>query len=141
MDNKTLNGTLGEISVIKSLILEGLEVYTSFNGKGSIDVLAYSPETQKILRVEVKSCTQKNNSSYIVEIKRVRSNKTENVIKHFDQSAQDVLAVYIVELDTVLFYDSLDIKTKAQLSVRFDSIEELKNKTVRNIMEDRCSGS
>jgi hypothetical protein len=136
MDIKTLNGSLGEISAIKRLIAEHWDVFIPITGKTEFDIIAYRKDLG-VKTIQVKSCTQKSSSgAYIVEIKSVRSNKTENTIYKFDNTLQDILAIYIVELDSIVFLTSSSIKTTSKLTIgALDAINKSEN-TLQEILGD-----
>jgi hypothetical protein len=134
MDIKTYNATLSEISVVKRLVQEGHEVYLPFNGKTTHDLLI-NTDKYGLLSVQVKSTQQKSASGgYIVELKSVRSNKTLNAIKKFDSAAQDILAIYIVELDAVIFLKSGSITNVSTLTVQPKDVVNLAELTLEQIM-------
>lgn len=93
-------GNLGEISSIKEMTRMGYEVYTPFDNS-SYDFLCVN-RSGKVLKVEVKSCYNKNNGKYTVQLKKVRSNKTENKIYNFNKDFVDILCLYLVEDDITL---------------------------------------
>lgn len=117
MDNKTHYGTLGEISVTKRLIEDGWDIFLPLNGKTEFDIVAYKQD-YGLLSVQVKSTNQKAPSgSYIVELKSIRSNKTANTVHCFNNKIQDILAVYVVELDSVIFMVSKNITNRSTVSI------------------------
>ena len=111
-------GTLAEISVVKRLLADGFEVFLPIGGKTTHDILAYHSEFG-IVSIQVKSTTQVTKyGSYAVGLKSSRPNRTETVIHNFNSTAQDILAVYLVELDAVLFYISANLTVKNQLTIK-----------------------
>ena len=72
-----------------------------------------------MLRVEVKTTAArtKNNKGWVVHLKRVRPNKTQNKIHPFDSSRIDLLAVYITPLDRVVIFEAKNLHQRSTLSV------------------------
>jgi len=116
--NSKEQGNIGEISVIKRLIKDGYEVYLSVLDNSSYDMLAVKDGL--VSKVEVKSTNVKGKSinSYVVQIRKVRPNKSENKIYHFDNSKVDILAIYVVDLDEVILMDAKNIINKSTLTIK-----------------------
>lgn len=108
MDDKTYFSSLGEMKVITDLTEKGYHVFNQISGKAPFDVVAYK---NQCLRISIKSCNLNANKvgNYTVQIKRVRSNKTENKIYKFNREECDYIAVYIVEIDSIFYYDVDDL--------------------------------
>lgn len=136
LDDKTLNGSLAEASVLKKLIAEGWDIFQSFSGKTKFDLVVYR-EDFGILSVQVKSTTQITASgSYPVTIKSTRSNKSVNTIYNFNVNDQDILAVYIVSIDAIVFYVSKKIKTVSVLTISALDALNLSQKTLEETLAD-----
>lgn len=117
MDDKTLNGTLGEVSTIKRLVEDGWDIFIPINGKTEFDIIAYKIEFG-IVSIQVKSTTQRKPSgSYEVGLRSIRSNKNTNTEYLFNNKIQDILAIYIVEIDAVVFKMSSNIENKSSISI------------------------
>lgn len=123
MDNKTYLGAIGEAKVIAKLTEDKFHVFTQVTGKAPFDLVAV--KDKMVYRISVKTIEKKNrDGSYSVQLKSVRSNRTENKIINFDNTSCDILAVYIVELDEVIFRDANTITAKTALVIkRKDPIE------------------
>lgn len=134
MDEKTYTSTLAEISVVKRLTQEGYEVYLPINGKTTHDIIANSTE-YGLLSIQVKSTQQKSSSNgYIVELKSVRSNKTCNLYKKFSGFNQDILAIYIVELDAIVFLLSVKITNTSTLTLSAKDVINLSELTLSQVL-------
>lgn len=117
MDNKTYLGAIGEAKVIAKLTEKKFHVFSQVTGKAPFDLIACNEN--KVYRISVKTIEKQNkNGSYTVQLKSVRSNRTENKIVNFDNSSCDILAVYIVETDEVILLDASSITAKSGLVVK-----------------------
>ena len=111
-------GSLGEISVQKEFILSGYEVYSPVTDNTKYDLIA--SKDGKVYTVEVKSTNRKVGGFYRVQIKKVRSNKTRNVVTRFDNTQVDLLAIYIEPEDRVIVYKAEEITVGSELRVDMD---------------------
>ena len=111
-------GSLGEISVQKEFILSGYEVYSPVTDNTKYDLIV--SKSGKVYTVEVKSTNRKVGDFYRVQIKKVRSNKTRNVVTRFDNTQVDLLAVYIEPEDVVIVYKAEEITVGSELRVDMD---------------------
>jgi hypothetical protein len=134
MDNKTLNGYLAEISVIKALVKEGWDIFTPTSGKTTHDLLVYHSDIG-ILSIQVKSTIQKAPSgSYIVTLKSTRSNTKSNTIYKFNNKLQDILAVYIVDIDKVIFYLSEELECTSAMTIPLKDIDTLSSISLLDLL-------
>lgn len=108
-------GAIGEIAVTKHFLEQGYEVYSPINENAIYDLLVVKEDL--VYKVEVKSTTVIRNNKYIVQLKRVRSNKTTNRIIYFDNTKVDFLAVYSVTDDVVIVLKGSDISSKTELTI------------------------
>lgn len=115
MSSTTDIGRLGEAAVYKALVLDGWFVFTDPSGKCSVDMIAWKDGAARTIQVKTTGYSVGN--KWLVQLKSVRPNRTGNTIKHFDNSAIDILAIYIVPEDRVLLLDSSFITQKTQLSI------------------------
>lgn len=111
-------GSLGEISVQKELLKLGYEVYSPVSDNTKYDLIAV--KGTEVFRVEVKTTSRQVAGNYKVQIKKVRSNKSENKITPFDNSEVDILAVYIEPEDIVVLYEAKSLTVKTELTVILD---------------------
>lgn len=122
MDDKTFAGSLAETKVMMRLTEFKYHVFNQISGKAPFDLVAY--KDGMLYRISVKSNGgYGNKSSYYVQLRRIRSNKTKNVIHMYDNSSCDYVAVYLSEVDKVCFFKSDDIKSKNILNIRKDEID------------------
>lgn len=117
MDNKTYYSSLGESKVIYELTKKGYHIFNQVSGKAPFDIVIYKEGVLK--RISIKSCAKKPNTvgNYSIEVGRVRSNKTSNKIYKFSKDECDILAVYIVDLDEVIYLDSEYAHDKRQINI------------------------
>lgn len=129
------NGYLAEIATIKELVKQGWEVYTATSGKSTHDIVAFK-ESFGIVTIQVKSTSQKSSTgSFIVELKSIRSNSSYNNVKRFDNKRQNILAIYIVDLDKVLFYLSEDITQVSTKTISLTEALNISEYTLEEIMD------
>lgn len=120
MDDKTKQGTLGELIALKYYTELNYEVFTSINGKTSCDLIVL--KDNKLLRVEVKTSIRKANPfSYEVGLKRRRNKITYN----FDSDRCDELFVYFPTENKVWVEKSINIKSKSSIYVRIANMKEV----------------
>ena len=119
---------------------EGFDVFLPIGGKTEHDIICYH-ERFGTLTVQVKSTSRKSAyGSYEVQLKSVRPNRTESTIHNFDTARQDILAVYIVELDAVIFYISKNIIVKTQLSIKQLDAINLSEVSLIELLESNAAG-
>lgn len=109
-------------------------MYLPINGKTTHDIIANSTE-YGLLSIQVKSTQQKSSSNgYIVELKSVRSNKTCNLYKKFSGFNQDILAIYIVKLDAIVFLLSVKITNTSTLTLSAKDVINLSELTLSQVL-------
>ena len=109
-------GRVGEAKVLARLTELGWYPFVDILGKCPVDIVAW--KDGKTISVQVKATSTKTSSGkYSVQIGSVRPNRSGNTIKKFDQSAQDYLAVYVDQLDIVMFFASEDITTGRMITI------------------------
>lgn len=118
MDDKTYYSSLAELKVMTDLTFKQWHIFNQVSGKAPFDIVIYKDGVLK--RVSIKSCSKKPNGagSYSVEVGRVRSNKTENKIYKFSQEECDILAIYVVNLDQIIYVDSSLAHEKRSIRVK-----------------------
>jgi len=111
------SGALGELAAMKHFLSRGYEVYTAVTDSSTYDIIL--AKNGQLLRVEVKTTAArtKNDKGWVVHLKRVRPNKTQNKIHPFDSSRIDLLAVYITPLDRVLIFEAKELQQRSALSI------------------------
>lgn len=125
MDNKTYYSSIAELKVMTDLTAKHWHIFNQVSGKAPFDLVAYKDGMLK--RVSVKSCSKEPNGagSYVIEVGRVRSNKTENKIYKFDQNECDILAIYIVKEDKIIYVDSFTAHDKRALTIGRSQLTEV----------------
>ncbi len=117
MDDKTYYGSLAEMKVITDLTEKKWHVFNQVSGKAPFDIVVYKDGILK--RISIKSCNKEPTPTgkYSIEVGRVRSNKTENKIYKFSKEECDILAVYIVKIDKIIYIDSFLVDEKRQILI------------------------
>ena len=111
-------GQIGEIAVASALIAQHFDVYVPVFGTGMVDLVAMRYGFHPI-RVEVKATSHKSSkgvrsqASWKVNLCR-RSNVSDGQTR-FRGTLSDVLAVYLIETNSVVFYNSADLDGRATL--------------------------
>ncbi len=119
MDNSTWMNNLSEAKVLAKFAENRMHVFTQTTGKAPVDMILL--EKNNLYKISVKSTgslKNKDTTSYLIELRRIRTNKHKNVIYNFDNKVCDILAVYINELDKICFIPANLIKTKGQIALR-----------------------
>lgn len=134
MDSKTYIGSLAESRVQTELIRQGFEVFIQTNGKAPFDFVAF--KDNKLYRVSVKGTSGGPNEygSYFIQLRKIRSNKTKNVIKPFNRDECDIVGFYIEDLDFVGFINSNEIQATNGLMFRKEPSNSFFGKS--NILDD-----
>ena len=109
-------GRLGEARVISELVKKGWYPFVDISGKCPVDIVAW--KDGQTVTIQVKSSTViSKNGKWVVQIGATRSNKTSNVVKNFDNTAQEYLAIHLSIPDVVVFVKSDTITTKREFQV------------------------
>lgn len=115
-------GYIGEMQVLAALVKQGWTVFTDTSGKCAIDLIIYRDREVKTVQVKTSSSRTPYNTGWVVELKSSRSNKTITKINNFDNSAQDILAVYLPVLNKVLLFNSNSITQKTAFVIKDEDI-------------------
>jgi hypothetical protein len=93
-------------------------VFNQVSGKAPFDLVAY--KDSKLFRISVKGTqtTNKPKTSYIVQLRSIRHNRTGNTIYLYDKNSCDILAVYVEPLDRVYLFDSQEITTINAMTIK-----------------------
>ena len=116
VDHRTWLGSLAEAKVLAKLVESQFDVFVQFSGKAPFDMVAH--KCGQMFRVNVKGTTTKIRGAYSLQVRDVRSNRTGNVVRHFNPTGCDVLAIYVAPLDVVCFLRSEEVASKSQLNLR-----------------------
>jgi DNA gyrase/topoisomerase IV subunit A len=108
-----LQGNIGESKVMLHYISEKYSVYLPFGTASKNDMIVEKDGIIK--RISVKSTRTKSKSGkYIVKIRQGKLNKQVA----FDKNGSDILCVYIVPEDRIVFINSQDITAGFEISVK-----------------------
>lgn len=100
-------GRIGEAAIINEFVKQGYDIYMPIFGNADFDMVVAKDGVTS--RVEVKtSAYEKYPGKYEVQLRSVRPNRTTNVIKKFDGTRSDILAVYLVPTARVVLLNSMD---------------------------------
>lgn len=118
IDAKTKMGNLAELKVATHYAERGCSVFMPWGGK-SINDLIIEDANGRAIRVQVKctSTMSKNGKGWNAQLKSVRSNKTKNVIKNFDGSTSDILAIYIEPEDRLVFLSAKEYDGRSGVTI------------------------
>lgn len=91
--------------------------FSELDGKSPFDLVVH--KDNKLYRVEIKSTEtrSKYNTGWEVQLKKVRSNRSENKITNFSSNQCDILVVYICPIDEIILIDSSLVKVKSSLTI------------------------
>jgi hypothetical protein len=92
-------GSLGEIAVIKELVLQGYAAFVEVGNTSRVDLIAVAP-CHTAIRVQVKCTTSKDGCASAKLLKQTLDPK---YTYHYGRDDWDVLAVYIDDWDEVVF--------------------------------------
>lgn len=125
MDNKTYATNVGETLAKLYFETKGFFVYTNSSGKSEFDLVL--SKDKELFTVEVKTVSSIQESTkgeyFEVQLKTVRSNKTENTIKHFNKTGLDYLVVINLLDLTIAVLDAEDIEAKNALRIYVDKFK------------------
>jgi Holliday junction resolvase-like predicted endonuclease len=94
-------GRLGEAAVAKFFVEHGYDVYMPTFGNAKFDMIVHKDGI--VQTVEVKSSNRLTSSGkYQFQLRKVRSNKTANIITNFDSKGIDILALYVIPTGKVM---------------------------------------
>ncbi len=111
--NTNLQGNIGEAKVMNYFISENYSLYLPFGTASKNDMIV--EKDGQVKRISVKSTKTKTPSGkYLVKIRQGKMNKQIA----FDKNASDMLCVYIVPEDRIVFINSKDITCGFELTVR-----------------------
>jgi len=118
--NTTDLGRLGEAKVLAELTALGYYVFTDLSGKCPVDLIIWKDGVSKT--VQVKSTDSKRYTSWVVQLRSIRPNRSGNTIKLWDPSQVDYLAVYIHAENRVVLIESASITQTSALTIQENSV-------------------
>ena len=114
-------GKLGLVYAITALAERGYSISVPLIDDQPYDLVA--DDGQRLLKVQVQVQVQvkstqymPNGKDYVVQLKHVHHNKTENIIRHFDNSLVDLLVVVCSNKD-IYIVPSLEITARAGITL------------------------
>jgi hypothetical protein len=107
-------GTIGLSYAIAYLTKKGYNVSVPLVDNQSYDLVCEIDGNLK--KVQVKSTRTKENSNYCIQLRSIRSNRTENTIHKFDNNSCDYLLA-VTEVGDIYFIPTSEIKSKSTLSL------------------------
>jgi RIO-like serine/threonine protein kinase len=123
MDIKTHSGQVSELKVMADLAAKGYHIFNQISGKAPFDIIAYKDNVLK--RISIKSTTKDSNTigKYLIELRRVRSNKTTNSIYKIEDNEFDILAVYIFKEDKIIYLPISAVIGKGMISIKMEDCQ------------------
>lgn len=117
MDNKTYISQLSELKVMSGLASQGYHIFNQSSGKAPFDIIAYKDGLCK--RVSVKATDSEPNKvgKYQIQLRRIRSNKTSNKIYKIEENEFDILAIYILKEDKVIYVDISEVIGRSTINI------------------------
>lgn len=111
--------SIGKSQAIAEFVKQGYEVFLPFDDRSPCDPLVM--KDGKISRVSIKYTAQqdKTSQSWLVELRTVsRRNHGAVVVKLFDKTSVDLLAVYVSEEDGIVILNAADVRGATRISIR-----------------------
>ena len=110
--NTNLQGNIGEAKVMNYYIANGYTVYLPFGTAAKNDMIIEKDNV--VQRVSVKTANTKNKSGkYRVRIRQGKLNKQTP----FDKTSCEILAIYILPEDKIIFKPSSEITTGFEIYI------------------------
>lgn len=110
------SGRIGEIAVAKQYTMNGYYVFFDQSGKCPVDLIVWKDGITST--IQVKTTSYRVGNSWLVQLKSVRPNRTKNTIKHFDNTAVDYLAIYIIPEDRVIILQASEVTQTSQMRIK-----------------------
>ncbi len=116
-------GNIGELSIAAELSKMGYCVFTELGDLSKVDLIAELDD--RLIKIQCKALTSKNGKIALDSIKSGPGYKFRYTTDHFD-----VIAVYILDKDLIMYMSSSELTTKDQHTLR---VEPTKNGQVEGI--------
>lgn len=117
-------GTAGEMAVAKNLMLNGYGVFYELGDNSKIDLIA--EKDGKLTKIQVKSYT-----SIREEYVDVRGTKSgPNYRFKYSTSDIDIFAIYILDLDKILYIPSDFLNNQSMITIRLKPSKNRQKKGV-----------
>lgn len=120
MDSKTYASNLSEAKVIADLAQKGFHVFTQNSGKAPFDVIAIKDHNPTLItRIQVKACYKPNkNGTYTIQLRTIHTSMKKNTIVKFDSSKCDLLAIYLIQDDKIIYLDPKPLHNTSTIAVK-----------------------
>lgn len=108
-------GKLGLVYAITALAERGYSISVPLIDDQPYDLVA--DDGTRLLKVQVKSTQYKpNGKDYVVQLKHVHHNKTENILRYFDNTLVDLVVIVCDNKDTFII-PSLEITARTGMTL------------------------
>lgn len=115
--NRREKGILGEAKVLLYFVEKGYEIFLPYSDGTPFDLII--TKDNKLYRVSVKYTSRETTTSWAVTLKSVSRRKdNKNLVKNFDNTECDLVAIYSSIEDRILILDAKKITTKTELRVK-----------------------
>lgn len=110
-------GTVGELKSLTAFVEHGFDVFVQYAGNGPFDFVAHRDD--KLWKVEVRTTNrQDKNGAYPVELTGTIYGPDRTVIHKPLKKSIDILVVYIVPINTLIFKKRSTITAKKCMTFR-----------------------
>ena len=110
-------GTVGKIRIISYFIEKGYDVFIEVDGKSPFDIVVHKEGLLERVEIKTTSTRCRSKRGWVVQLKKVRSNKNRNKITSFNPNQCDLVAIYIRPKDKVVILKSKEIEAKSTINV------------------------
>jgi hypothetical protein len=117
--NTVTQGSVGLALAISYFVSKGLVVSLPLNDNQSYDLIV---DMDGLKKVQVKTTRVQKNGTYMCQIKKVRPNRTGNVISNFDPTESDFIFI-VTESGDKYCIPSNEIKVKTELRLNDNYIK------------------
>lgn len=116
------NNQLATVAILKAqqwFIENGYDVFAELDGKSPFDFVVHKDD--KLFRVEVKSTSRLVQSSYMVNLRSTRWNRTTLQSKKFDASKSDICCVYVEPMKKLFIRPSTFFDQKCNWNININN--------------------
>ena len=111
------SGNLGELAAQLEFAKMGYEIYSPAVDNTTFDFLLHRDGLIESVEVKTTSTRNLRDTGWVVQLKSVRSNKTQNNIRNFDNTKMDYLVVYIQPMDKIFIFKFSEISNKTTITI------------------------
>lgn len=108
-----IKGNVGEMAVAKDLMLKGYSVFYELGDNSRIDLIA--EKNNNLFKIQVKALTSRNGE--YVELKGYKTGP--NYSFRYDRNDIDVFAIYVLDLDKIVYLSSNFLEYQNTITIRF----------------------